>query len=333
MAFKQRTRLVGVVCLVIAVQAAGASAIEVSLRPNKDRYICGEPILLRTTVSNLSKEPFVAGRAFAWGSGFTFYVGTKDFELAPIDSVPAKQALEISTPPRQWELFEDRHWIPNQLGPGESAMRLDILIVPRPGPYRLKACLQDKAGNTYMSSPIEFEVEALTKTNDSISKLGGQDFAVNLGSCIFYAHHVQRIWGGYPPGESLSPEEFGAAFSKILTECRDSVFVEYVRYADIMGCGRGSFYRLRFDPDRAELAEQFIKEYPRSWLLPDLYRFLFFTYVEAKDYRKAAALRGKAVDAAPWATVLASVRQYQLPSNLERLSGGASLSPDPEAKP
>jgi len=301
--------------LFVLLQQAVAENINVQFHSNKAEYICGEPVLLKTTVSNPSGEDFKGkSPGYGWGKdfGFTMYIALGDEEFENMLSVEAKVRLGVSTPPMQWNLFNDLHWLPRNLSAGQQVQRFDMLIIPKPGNYKLKAVLKEpkkKGGKTYASKPIEFRVVPIKEKYDSISKLGKQDFLINLGSSIYYAHYVERLWGGYPPGESLHPEKFEQVAPVIRENYKDSVFREYVMYADIMTHYRPDRSTHELIKGRREFAERFVKEYPKSWLLPEVYRKLFWTYVAEKDKEKAQEIRKKALQVAPNASVLRFVKE------------------------
>jgi hypothetical protein len=189
-----------------------------------------------------------------------------------------------------------------------------MLIIPKSGDYRLKAVLRQRDGKIYVSRPIQFQVLPLKNKQDSISQLGDQNFLINLGATIFYAHYVEEIWGGWPPGKSFGAEKFEEIASVIKEKHKDSVFREYVMYADIMThCRRGMSVRALKKRRRGmELAESFIKEYPNSWLLPEVYRKQFQAYVYEKNKDKAEEVRKKVLQIAPNASVLRFVKSMDL---------------------
>jgi len=308
-----KTTYIFILGIYTLAQGAVKQNISVQLQCNKSEYICGEPVLLRTTITNLSLQDYKRQYGnYGWSpkSGFTMYVSNDGNDFENILEIKTKLRLEISTPPRQYELFRDRHFLPGNLSTGQKAERFDMLIFPKPGDYKLKAVLKERDGTTYMSEPIGLKILTIKEKNDSISKLGGQDFVINLGSSIYYAHYVEKLWGGYPPGESLRPEKFEELAPVIKEQYKDSVFREYVMYADIMTHYNPSKSTHELIEGRKELAEQFLKEYPNSWLLPEVYRKLFWTYVAEKDRKKAEQVWNKALEIAPNATVLKEVREF-----------------------
>jgi len=322
----------------VLVQAAGSLAgLQVDVRSNKTSYLCGEPVLLRTTVSNFSKSPFAAklpGFGLSPTLGVTMEVASGDLDFSPIGSIAVLEALDLRGAPLQFDFFHDRHWLPGKLLPGARATRLDVLVVPKPGEYRLRTVLRDAGGEAYASEPVRFVVTELKEGRDSIATLGDGKFAVSLGSSVFYAHYIQKLWGGYPPGPSLVPAEFERAAGELIQKHKDSVFREYALYAAMVVRSSRTIAPGLMKGGK-ELAQRFVREYPRSWLLPDVYCRLFFTAVEEKDYKKAAALREKALEIAPWASVLREVRGCDLKALLaeeeaKKASATKKSSGDPD---
>ena len=321
--FRKTNYLIYAAVFLILAQGAIAGIIDVQLRCNKAEYVCGEPVLLKTLIFNSSSSSYAADiSGYGWSPvfGFTMYISYDGNDFTDI----FKQATRfdsrkptVSTPPLQYEPFLDRHCLPGVLSAGQKAERLDMLIFPKPGNYRLKAVLREQNDKIiHTSTPVEFRVLPLKEKDDSISQLGEQDFAINLGSSIFYAHYVEKLWGGYPPGKSLHAKKFEEIAPVIIENYKDSVFREYVMYADIMTHYLRHTATHELTKGRKELADRFVKEYPKSWLLPEVYRKLFWTHVAAGDKEKAEAARNKALQIAPHATVLKQICMRKL-STLE----------------
>lgn len=309
--------LAGVMGVLVLAQLASAGEVGVQLRSNKQQYICGEPVLLQTSVLNVSGRDFQS-KGFGWGSGrssFTVHMAFNKenyFDIRTAEGAFKARVLDVSTAPTHHKFFRDRYWLPGKLAAGEQARRVDILILSKPGQYKLKTALVDGDEKHYVSNALELRVVELGVRYDSISKLGGNDFAVNLGSTIFYAHYVEELLGGYAPGESLTPEAFEKVAPVIIEKHKDSVFREYVMYADLMTSYVPEKGTSVLSGKGKELAARFIKEYPGSWLLPEVYRKLFFTYAREKENQEAEAVRQKVLKLAPDLTVLRRLRKYQL---------------------
>lgn len=317
--FRKTNYITYIVAVFLLTQGATAEIIDVQFQSNKVEYICGEPVLLKTTVLNLSSDDFVGNpQGYAWyvwsrKLGYSMYIAYDGNDFSDILNASTKSRLGVGVPPTGYKFFWDRYRLLKTLPAGHQAERFDMLIFPKPGDYKLKAVLKQRNGKIiYASEPIEFRVLPLKEKYDSISQLGEQDFAINLGSLILYAHYVEQLWGGYSPGKSLYPKEFNKVSPVIRENYKDSVFREYVMYADIMSNG-GSYRGGReLTKQPQELAERFVKEYPKSWLLLEVYRRLFWTYVAAKDKEKAEAARDKVLQIAPNAVVLRHVKKADL---------------------
>lgn len=313
---KREMSILCVVLICALAKGVAGETIQIELRSNKDVYICGEPVLLKTIVSNPSSVKFVGNTPnyYTWGSsGFTIYIafGEGDFEdILSIKRPP--QTSGVVAVPRQFDMWYDRQMLPKTLLNGQQVERSDMLIFPKPGDYKLKAVLIDREGKVGESKFIQIRIVSLEEKDDSISQLGDQDFLINLGSSIFYAHHLEMLCGGYPPGRSLHPKEFEQVAPVIMEKHKDSVFREYVMYADIMAHGQLDvpYHVLTSGPK--DLAERFEQEYPKSWLLPEIYRRLFWTYVVEEDTEKAEEIRNKALKKAPNAVVLKRLKKKDL---------------------
>jgi hypothetical protein len=123
---------------------------------------------------------------------------------------------------------------------------------------------------------------------------------------------VQKLWGRYPPGKSLKPEEFEQVAAVILDKHENSVFREYVMYADILTHHRPETKTKELIKGRKEAAESFVQQYPNSWLVPEVYCKLFWTYLAEKDKAKAEQARNKALEKAPNAAFLRYIKQKDL---------------------
>ena len=184
-----------VVTMLVLSEVVAAEIIQVELRSNKDEYICGEPVLLRTIVSNFSGMKFVGNipHYYTWGS-FTIYIACGDDDFADILSRERPRSIQgMIAMPQQFDRFYDRQMLPKTLLNGQQAERLDMLIFPKPGDYKLKAALRDRDGKVGESEPIQIRILPLQEKYDSISQLGDPNFLINLGSSIFYAHHMEKF--------------------------------------------------------------------------------------------------------------------------------------------
>jgi hypothetical protein len=136
-------------------------AVDVQLRCNKDEYICGEPILLKTSALTYSAMEYTRRMpSYAWmppdmDMGFAMDIACGEGDFVNIMSIEAKLRLGVSTVPLQYEWFVDRHQLPRPLPVGKVSTRLDMLIIPKPGDYKLRAVLKEPDGTAYVSGPIQ----------------------------------------------------------------------------------------------------------------------------------------------------------------------------------
>jgi hypothetical protein len=311
------------IMLITLAQTVAADIVNIQFKCNKFKsnkveYICGEPVLLKTTISNPSGSKFTGNASsYSWRieTGFSMLIACGDSDFIDILNKSRSGGQihgGVGAAPEHLELWYDRHSLPSTLLAGEQAERVDLLIFPKPGDYKLKAVLKDRDGTVRASEPIQIRIVSLEETDDSIAELGKQDFVINLGSAIYYAHHMEMLMGGYRPGESLDGGEFAKIAPVIIKKHKDSVFREYVMYADIMANGRLDVLGWPLIRGRKDLAYRFAKEYPDSWLLPEVYRKLFWTHVVARDKKKAEDVRKKAMKLAPHARGLRRMRYKDL---------------------
>ncbi len=313
-----RHNILSVIVLITLAQTAAADTINIQFKCNKVEYICGEPVLLKTTISNPSGSKFMGNASgYAWNkeTGFSMLIARGESDFVDILSMsrPARQIHGgVGVVPRHLDFWYDRHYFSNTLLAGEQAERVDLLIFTKPGDYKLKAVLKDRDGTVRGSEPIQIRIVSLEETNDSIAQLVNQEFLINLGSAIYYAHHMEELWGGCTPGKCLDGREFAEIAPVIIKKHKDSVFREYVMYADIMEHGQSGVPGWPLTKGHKELAYCFAKEYPDSWLLPEVYRKLFWAYVVAKDKKNAEEVRNKALKLAPHARGLRRMRYKDL---------------------
>jgi hypothetical protein len=304
--FRNLSRILYIVTMLCLVQTMTAQTIEIQLQSNKAEYITGEPVLLKTKVLNASNKDFIGNSpGYGWGKefGFTMYIayGEEDFEN--ILSVQTKILLGVSTPPLHLEYFHDRHWLPKSFAANQEAERLDMLVFPKTGKYRLKSVMKEPDGKIRASKPAQFTVLPPEDKADNISQLGNQALFLRLGRAIHKAYYEEI-------DESLTSDEAVKQLSSMIVEkYPDSTFSEYINYSHIL-----SYSQIQTEPrelakGRMGLAERFVKEHPNSWLLPEFYRKLFWTYVSQGDLEKAEQVRNKAMQEAPHAAVLRYVKE------------------------
>jgi len=315
-------RYAGLISVMIAsIGWCGEGHITVEAECNKclnrkgvePEYVCGEPVLIRTLVCNPSNRDFVGRSGFyAWGASFTMYVARGGEDLVDIESPVRKRRWSTAQVPTHFEPWIDRRMLPGTFGPGERAERIDMLIFPEPGSYRLKVVLKDKDrnGTSHESQVISFKVvSAPESVVENLSGLGGANFIINVGSTIFYAHYTEELCGGFPPGKSLMPKEFEKIAPVFRGERKESFLREYVIYADIMVHGRVRVAEWPLVKSRKVIAEQFAEEYSDSWLLAAVYKKLFNTYVADREREKAAKILKQIKGTMPHAILLKRIRE------------------------
>jgi len=291
--------------------------LDLRLCASKPRYICGEPIVLRTMVVNPSQATFTSSHpTIGWRAEDEFGIEIapgKEGQFKSIWDNEVMRSIKATTPPIEYDdIWTDRHWIPGKIEAGAHYDRVDLLVLPNPGQYRLRATIIEDDKTRFVSPPVSVEVVPLSQAKDSIASQGDQVFATRLGRALVMAHYLQDILGGTGPEGSLNREEFDRVAPTIIEQETPSAFRETVMYADIMDWHVDD-HLLQPAIERSKvLAERFIKEYPGSFLLPDVYLTLFWCHVHQKEFDKAAAVRATAVQKFPHASVLWEARQCDL---------------------
>ena len=298
----------GAMAVVLVIQAVAFGEISLELKVSKKEYICGEPVIFKTIMRNEGPDSYEGSSNFGWGSrfGFTMYIAQKGEEFRDLFGFKQQGRYQVTKPPLQFDHFRDRHRLAKSLSPGQQRERTDLLVFPDAGEYMVRAMIREDDFIVYESLPVEFRVVELSEKSDSISRLVDQDLAISLGYSVFYAHFAQELMGGYGPTQvkSLSDADFERLAPQVIKRCRGSVFREYVMYADILTHYRPETNAHELLDGRKELAEQFEREYPDSWLLCEIYRKLFFTYKAEGDLQNAGRIQAKALKETPDATVL-----------------------------
>lgn len=297
--------------IIFCANGAIAGTNEVQFLSNKSEYLCGEPILLKTIVTNLHGKNFAGeldygkyhGNYF-FGGCFTMYIalGEEDFKdiLGGVTGLPS---FPVTKPPLHLEYWTDRHCLPGKLELGQQSERVDMLILSRPGNYKLKAVFNNRDGSIRISSePIQFQVIPIDQKKGDISKLGKQDLFVRLGRAIHMAYYEET-------DEVLTRDEAVKQIASMIVEnYPDSAFSEYITYSHIFAYSPRYTEPSELAKGRKELAKRFIQDHTTSWLLPDIYRKLFWTYIAEKDREKAGQIRDKALQKSPHAAVLRFVK-------------------------
>jgi hypothetical protein len=303
--------LIGAAALLTVLCLGSAWAdVVVTVESNKQQYLCGEPVLLRTVVWNRSAQPIDFGHAFGWGGSFVIEVAEGKTDFTDINRFRVHKEGRPSGAPSGTGMYTDDQLIPRALPPGGYAQRTDLAVFPAPGEYRMRIVLKDGSEDTdptlVASEPVSVRVVGLDKQPDSVSALGGQDFLVSLGSSVFYPYYL-RGWlaGGYHPGPSLDADEFRAVADKIIAQHPKSVFREYVLYARMAVTYREVNSLMdEVSKEGIDLGNQLLREYPDSWLAPSVYRKLYRSYTREKDAANAERVRQEALRRFPGATIL-----------------------------
>lgn len=294
-----------------------SQSIQMRLEISKTEFTLGEPAILRSTVSNSSPAP--ASIHFGWGL-FTMFVAYENEQLQDVQDVGLKIRLPVISAPTHLEFFVDRQW-ETTLAQNQKATRTDIVLFPKVGTYRLKAVIKDWENRPLvMSEPVKFRVLSLEEKSDAISALGDEAFLLRLGKAICETHYIEGSFSGFgaTSKENTSPKYAEKVVSAIIEKYPESAFRECVMYADIISHIRPETHTQELIDGRQEMALRFEREYPRSWLLPEIYRKLFWTYVAEEDRPEAEKIRDKALALAPYATTLRAVRDLG-PTSLDKI--------------
>ena len=306
--------------------------IKVELQLNKKEYICGEPILLKTIVTNTSGSACVLSEAgYEWGPGsFTMSIAYDKDDFVDIFSFKARgtatagsDRLGVIAHSGVYERGDgDKSYFSSSLKGNQRVERVDMICLPRAGDYKIKSVLIDlaKKVKTYESEPISFKVLSLSQKPDSISILGDPNLiALKLGKTILSAHFSRGEGYAYGPmpSDPIGPAAFEKIAPEIIEKHKDSVFREYILYADIVGHGNNNAFRSL--PEKyKERAFQFEKEYPNSWLLPQVLDKITNTYIAEKNREKAEEYKQKALKLAPNDRGLTRLRQMDLDLRLPK---------------
>lgn len=302
--------------------------LQVAAAANKAVYFSGEPVLLRTVVTNVSTAEFKSARRslYAWGrhEGFNVLFGLEgeDEPLMEFGSSKLHHRISMMRNVRTQEyLHVDWQQLPASYAPGEQAERVDLFVFNHPGRYRIRPILREKDGAVHGSEVLTITVTAADARSDSVSRLDGENFVGRLGSTIAVAYYKRHLAGGIgePGFESLSPQEFKNLAVTILRDHRQSAFYELTL---LTAAVMRRFYETRDSeltlPTR-ELAERFLAEFPDSWLAPQVGAKLYRIYRIAKEHDKADALAEQLLQKFPASTrttlspVVRDLEQQQAP--------------------
>jgi len=183
-------------------------------------------------------------------------------------------------------------------------------VVFSAGKYRLKAVIYEKCPEFRGKDVVGRESNEVAFTilpgsaGDSITQVMDQKLLPQLGRLIYFCHYTLPL-----PPEDRSGTRFYELAPRIIAECRDSAFQEWVWYAYVMRNRDGSArYWPINNPHALSLAEQFAQEYPDSWLVPDIGSALFWTHRYHGRVQEAVALGEELLSRYPDRAVLKDVR-------------------------
>jgi len=320
-----------------ADSAGGERQLGVQLEVKNPTVIQGEPIQLRTTLINRSQEATKGRLVYSWRSGgFDLNVAVGDEpKFHRLFSSEAVSLLDPTRPPTAFEYWDDRQILLGPLPAGGKTSRTDMLVFPRarPGTYRIRAVLSDPSdpdGPRYESAPVAVRIVGLEESKDPIASLCNQATLLALGEAICEVH-----WQWFPSDKIISRASFDQWISKVIADPRPGRMREpamYAKFAMTWACAGPDNYG-RPNEEQLKLAEQFVKEYPKSWLLPHVYAMLFDAYRKQGKADKAEEIRRTAIKAFPDAAVLRELRNSTAakgstpaPAAAPSKSSGAPLS-------
>ena len=315
--------------------------IKVELQANKKEFIFGEPVLLKTSVINTSENPYVLNEAgYQWGqAGFTMSIAYNDEDYVDFFNIDIRRKLDIIGSMLGGYVYQPRYvrsFIPPSLEGKQQAEITDIFMIPKPGEYKFKSVLKDYAGNVkpYESEPVSFKVLPLSESKDSIFQIDdSKSLPMKFTRTLHSVHYFGRIGDKATPDYPLGLEGFEKIASEIINNHKDSVFREYVLYADIMAHGeqRSSYHPL---PEKyKQEAYDFAKEYPDSWLLPFVYLKLGDTFIYEKDLDKADEYVEKSQELAPNASFIGAGKGHERIDIIRQQLGNTSVAQAQPEKP
>ena len=314
--------------------------IKVKLQANKKEYICGEPVLLKTSVINTSGNTYVLNKVgYTWGKqNFTMSVAYNGGDFVDIWSLRGgRLSLGFGGYSNAGPTKYDKNYITGSLAGDRRVERMDPIFIPKPGEYKIKSVLKDPYGaETYESEPVSFKVLSLTEKADSISQLGDPNLiTLKLGRTIHFTFYAEGE--GYSNGTSndgsVGTEVFEKIAPEIINNHKDSVFREYVMYADIMGHGEQINQYHPLSEKYKQEAYEFVKEYPDSWLLPLLYLRLSDTFIFEKDLEKADEYIDKCLELSPNTSNLRAVKGHEKINIIRQRLQDSSVAQTPTPVP
>jgi hypothetical protein len=161
----------------------------------------------------------------------------------------------------------------------------------------------DPADVLFESPVVSFRVKPLPQS-DPINRLMTASQIRQLPWATAFGHYYGRVSeqlgtfradlmpesGGETPGRAVW-EKFGfprADVERILPQAVDSVFHESLLYGMILGTASPTDLQKATNAIKGQsFAEEFIRRYPQSWLLPEVYKRLFDCHVTQRKYPEA----------------------------------------------
>ncbi|MCK7487291.1 MAG: hypothetical protein MZU97_18630 [Bacillus subtilis] len=131
----------------------------------------------------------------------------------------------------------------------------------------------------FESPTVAFKVKELPE-RDTMSHLLPANLMEKLPGAIAHAHYLGRA------RESLRFPR--ADIERILPRAVESVFHETLLYGMILGTASPTDLQKPGGANKGQaFADEFLRRYPESWLLPEVYLRLFDCYVQQRKYREA----------------------------------------------
>lgn len=270
------------VCTLLLSGLANAE-LRFTVEVKKKVFLYGEPILLRTTFENLGPSENLPD-SIGWTHRFSMKIAKDDGEFY---NVISHKPFNVSQPPVWFEFFSDRYALYGDFPIGHNAVRIDMIVVD-PGSYKMKAILRDPRTRLekQCSNEVCFDVLPLVEGGDSITKYIGPDDIWEFGSKICRSHY---LYGGSSMILGKAKQgRFEDVADGIIRECTDSPFREWAMYMSVISVGSEGDGVARAKVKA--MAEQFMVEYPESWLLPEVTRVLVYTALDEKDLGRANSL-------------------------------------------
>jgi len=333
MIFKTIVTLVFSLCVagggVLAADSVGGERqLGVQLEVKNPMVLMGEPIQLRTTLVNSWRQPAQSQLAYSWRHGFDIEVAAGEQpKFHSIFSSEAVSLLNPSRPPIVDDYWEDRQIFLGPLPAGANMTRVDMLVFPRakPGTYRIRAVLTDIDECRHESNPVTIKIMSPKDAKDPIADLCDQPTLIRIGEAICEVH-----WQSFSDDKEMRKKTFDQWVTRIIADPAGKRLREPALYtAFALSWSAAVEYTSYRCPDEEQMkaAEQFLKEYPDSWLLPHVYAMLFDAYNKQGKADKAEEIRRKAVKAFPQAAVLRTLHGSTAAKRTTTAPGAAPSTP------